>query len=38
LGRLYEAFGPRGFLVMAALCVLSLPLAVRLRNRSTASV
>jgi PPP family 3-phenylpropionic acid transporter len=37
-GRLYEAFGPRGFLMMAALCVLSLPLAVRLRNRPTASV
>ena len=36
-GRLYEAFGPRGFLMMAALCVLSLPLAVRLRDRSTAS-
>jgi MFS transporter, PPP family, 3-phenylpropionic acid transporter len=37
-GRLYEAFGPRGFLMMAALCVLSLPLAIRLRNRPTASV
>jgi MFS transporter, PPP family, 3-phenylpropionic acid transporter len=37
-GRLYEAFGPRGFLMMAALCVLSLPLAIRLRDRSTASL
>jgi PPP family 3-phenylpropionic acid transporter len=34
-GRLYGAYGPRGFLVMAALCALSLPLAFRLRDRST---
>ncbi|MGI6853865.1 MFS transporter [Mesorhizobium sp. 1B3] len=37
-GRLYGAYGPRGFLIMAALCALSLPLAVRLRDRSTTSV
>jgi PPP family 3-phenylpropionic acid transporter len=37
-GRLYDGLGPRGFLMMAALCVLSLPLAVRLRDRSTASI
>jgi MFS transporter, PPP family, 3-phenylpropionic acid transporter len=37
-GWLYEALGPRGFLLMAALCVLSLPLAVRLRGMSAASL
>ncbi|HWK68140.1 MAG TPA: MFS transporter [Rhizobiaceae bacterium] len=37
-GWLYEAYGPRGFLVMAAMCVLSLPLAIRLRDRSRTSV
>jgi PPP family 3-phenylpropionic acid transporter len=31
-GQLYEAFGPHGFLVMAALCIFSLPLAIRLRD------
>lgn len=36
-GALYEAYGPRGFLVMAAMCVLSLPLAARLRVRSSTS-
>jgi MFS transporter, PPP family, 3-phenylpropionic acid transporter len=33
-GRLYGAYGPPGFLVMAALCALSMPLAFRLRDRS----
>ena len=37
-GRLYGAYGPRGFLVMAALCVVALPLTVRLRDRTAASV
>jgi PPP family 3-phenylpropionic acid transporter len=36
-GRLYGTYGPPGFLLMAALCVLSLPLAVRLRHGSTVS-
>ncbi len=37
-GRLYEAFGPGGFLMMAALCVLALPLVIGLRDRSATSV
>jgi PPP family 3-phenylpropionic acid transporter len=37
-GRLYAAFGPSGFLMMAALCALALPLAIGLRNRSTMTV
>jgi MFS transporter, PPP family, 3-phenylpropionic acid transporter len=37
-GWLYETFGPGGFLVMAALCVLSLPLAIGLRSSPAGSV
>ncbi|MER9432328.1 MFS transporter [Mesorhizobium sp. M0408] len=32
-GQLYGAYGPPGFLMMAGLCVLSLPLVVGLRER-----
>jgi len=31
-GRLYGSYGPSGFLVMAALCALSLPLTVRFHD------
>lgn len=34
-GRLYEAYGPRGFLIMAALSMFSLPLVIRLRDKPT---
>ncbi|MER9950038.1 MFS transporter [Mesorhizobium sp. M0047] len=36
-GQLYGAYGPPGFLMMAALCVLSLPLVTRLRERPPTS-
>ncbi|MER9216138.1 MFS transporter [Mesorhizobium sp. M0663] len=32
-GQLYGAYGPPGFLMMAGLCVLSLPLVIGLRER-----
>jgi PPP family 3-phenylpropionic acid transporter len=37
-GRLYQAYGPGGFFMMAALCALSLPLAIGLRERPATSV
>jgi MFS transporter, PPP family, 3-phenylpropionic acid transporter len=37
-GRLYGSYGPPGFLVMAGLCVLSLPLTFKLRDGSAISV
>ncbi|MES0000112.1 MFS transporter [Mesorhizobium sp. M0051] len=36
-GQLYGAYGPPGFLMMAALCVLSLPLVTRLRETPPSS-
>lgn len=36
-GRLYGEFGPRGFLAMAALCVVALVLALRLRRAASPS-
>ncbi|ESY67375.1 MFS transporter [Mesorhizobium sp. LNHC252B00] len=36
-GQLYGAYGPPGFLMMAAVCVLSLPLVTRLRETPPSS-
>jgi PPP family 3-phenylpropionic acid transporter len=36
-GRLYQAYGPSGFFMMTALCVLALPLAIGLRDMPATS-
>jgi MFS transporter, PPP family, 3-phenylpropionic acid transporter len=36
-GRLYGTYGPRGFVAMAALCAVALPLALRLRESGATS-